>query len=32
MKQTASLLHAGFLLGMLFCHEDGFDMFLRKIS
>jgi hypothetical protein len=35
MKQAGSticLLHAVFLLGLLFNHEDGSDMFFRNIS
>jgi hypothetical protein len=41
MKQAASkdvkssaccLLHAGFLLGLLFIPEDGSNMFLQNIS
>jgi hypothetical protein len=29
---TCYLLHAGFLLGLLFGLEDGGDMFLQNIS
>jgi hypothetical protein len=32
MKQTASLLHAGFLLGLFFCLEDGHDIVVQKIN
>jgi hypothetical protein len=28
----ATCFHAGILLGLLFDHEDGDDMFLRNVS